>query len=332
MLRLPALAALCAFAATVTAQNFYLPDNVASAGNCNVIPLGGSSSGAFTNQKYQQLVLASDLGGVPNLITGLGFAPCRTGVNHFDTIKVVLDHTTATTLSTTFAANLTANAVTVLDAVDYDWNTPTAHTWQELGLQDFFVYNGTDNVVVEITTTGSSCATSHHVGNRQRVYSISWSGTPPATGSTDNAALKLEVGMLMARLSSHGRGCRGSNQQVPAHTVTGVPQLGQPLAFDVANALPTSVVFLGLGFGAHRAPFPIDLGVVGMPGCLTYFSPAGLVAFVTDNAGVASLPLAVPNNSGMLGMRMYSQWICLDPNANPGGAATSNYIRIQVGN
>lgn len=53
---------------------------------------------------------ATDLGATPNLMTGLGFAPCGTGIHHYDTLEIVVDHIQAATLSSTFAQNLTPNA------------------------------------------------------------------------------------------------------------------------------------------------------------------------------------------------------------------------------
>src|SRR5688572_6957244 len=100
----PVLATL-ALAGAAAAQAYYVPDNNAAAGGCNVIPYGSvAPSTTWSNQKYQALVLATDLGSVPGVITGIGFAPCGSGDRDFDSLTIVLDHVPAatTTLSTTF--------------------------------------------------------------------------------------------------------------------------------------------------------------------------------------------------------------------------------------
>ena len=137
-------------AAPSVAQNWYVPDNNAGLGTCNVIPFGSTPASTFANAKYQVKATNADLGGLPGLITGLGFAACNSGATHFDSIEVVLDHHPAgALLSTTFAANLTANAVVVLQATNFTWNN-ILNTWNEIGLQNYFPYNGTDDLVVQI--------------------------------------------------------------------------------------------------------------------------------------------------------------------------------------
>src|SRR5687768_17010216 len=94
--------------ALVPAQGtYFIPDNQAAAGTCNVIPFGDSSTSSptWSNQKYQTLIPAAALGNRPGLICELAFAPYGTGMREFATIKIQMDTTTATSLSTTFAAN-----------------------------------------------------------------------------------------------------------------------------------------------------------------------------------------------------------------------------------
>src|ERR1041384_6628584 len=116
-------AALC-FAVTVPAQAWYIPNSSPTGVACNVIPFGDVvPSTTWGNQKYQTIVMASDLGSLPGVITGLGFSRGGSGDRDFDAIQIVMDHIPAatTTLSTVFASNLTANAVTVLNATNFTW-------------------------------------------------------------------------------------------------------------------------------------------------------------------------------------------------------------------
>src|SRR5262249_29745462 len=141
------------FAASAAAQFWYVPNNAANVGTCNVIPFGSTTtSSTFATAKYQTIVGAADLGNLPGLITGLGFAVCApTGKAHYQSIEIVMDHIgPGSTLGTTFASNLTPNAVTVLQANDYTWHV-TADSWIEIGLQNYFVYDGVSDLVVQVT-------------------------------------------------------------------------------------------------------------------------------------------------------------------------------------
>jgi hypothetical protein len=299
-----------------------------------VIPFGSTTLATWGNQKYQSKVTIADLGGLPGLITGLGFAPCGSGSIHFDAIEIVLDHHPAgQPLSTTFASNLTPNAITVLSATDYTWNF-TASAWNEIGLQNFFVFTAIDDLVIQVTTT-NALTTSNSVGfhrdTRQRVYWFATTGPAPATGSTDSAAQKMELGMMMARISSYGRGCAGTNG-TPVHQTTGTPQIAQTLGLGLANGVPNGFAILVIGFYNGNPPFPLDLSVYGMPGCLQYTDVVSAQFAVLDAVGGGNVPFTIPNDPGLVTVKLYSQFACIDPSANAAGLTTSNYNRILIGN
>jgi len=244
---------------------------------------------------------------------------------------VVLDHHPAgALLSTTFAANLTANAVVVLQATNYTWNN-ILNTWNEIGLQNYFPYNGTDDLVVQITTVNGTAPGGFHRDVRQRVFWVAASGTPPTVGTSGLAAGKFEVGMLMARLSSYGTGCVGSSGLPPTLALTGSSQLGQTVSFDLSNGVPNGVAFLATGF-YNGAPFPLDLAGFGMPNCFQYFSLLTTQLVVVGAAGTASVALPVPSLASLVGLKFYAQYACVDLPANTTGITTSNYGRVLVGN
>lgn len=314
--------------AAATAQNWYVPDSLANAGSCNVIPFGQNLGGPFYNCRYQTRFTAADLGAAANLITGLGFASCSTGRSHFDQLEIVLDHIPAAqATSTTFANNLSVTATTVLAASNYTWNV-TQDAWNEIGLQLPFVFNGVDDVIMQITTVGGTAPGGFHRDARQRVYWISASGTPPAAGSTDNAAGKVEISMLMARTSSHGDGCPGSNG-VPAHSFTGTAQPSGTMTFDLANGVPSGIALLIAGT-TNSVVFPFDLAPLGAPGCFAYTDLGFAGALALDPAGATSVPVAIPQ--GLIGFRFFTQYAVLDLAANQFGFTTSNYLNVHVGN
>jgi hypothetical protein len=319
---------LCA--APALAQNWYIPDNSLSTGGCNVIPFGQSPGGPFYQAKYQARVTSADLGGAPVVITGLAFAPCNAGRAHYDSLQIVMDHIPASQpLVNTFASNLTPAAVTVLSGTNYTWNVP-ANMWYEVGLQTLFVYNGVDDLVIEITSVnGTAPVQGMRSGSRQRLYWIAASGTPPATGTLGtSAALKMEISMMMARASSHGDGCLGSNG-TPTLNFSGSPVVGNTLSFDLTNGVPSGVALFFAGF-SNAAPFPFELSIIGMPGCYAYTDLTVTAALFLDPLGAGSFALPIP--ASVVGLLFYGQFAVLDPPANTFGFTTSNYGRVFTGN
>lgn len=315
------------------AQNYYIPDNLAS-GSCNSIPFGSTSpSSSFRTCITQQIVTAADLGNLPNLITGLGFASCGTGKSRFSSLQVVLDHAPANTaLSSTFANNITANAVTVLDVTNYAWHV-SAGQWMEIGLQNYFVYDGVSDLVIQIIAD-QSVAPGGFVRStsRPRVYAYGWTGTPPATGTLSaTTAQKMEIGMLTARVSTYGDGCTGSSSVAPRLAVSGTPQPGQTVNLDLAGGPANSVGIFVMGF-YNGMPLPIDLGIYGAPGCMQHIAVDASSGAATDAAGAALRSFTVPNSTAYNGIRLYAQWACLDLPANALGLTTSDYARVLIGN
>lgn len=327
---LPTVALL---ASALSAQTYYVPDNLANAGTCNVIPFGSASpSGSFYTCLTQQIVTAADLGNLPGVITGLGFAACGSGKSRFTQLQVIMDVLPpSSTLSTTFANNLTPNAVTVLDASNYAWHT-TSNSWMDIGLQNYFVYDGVSDLVIQILANQStSPAGFHRSTTKPRLYAVGWTGSPPATGTySANTAQKMEFSLQMARSGTFGDGCVGSNALAPKMVLSGTPQLGQTQNLDLAQAPASSAAFLVTGFG-NGFPFPFELSSYGMPGCYQYFGPASTQLSITDPSGVALVPFAVPNSSGVIGILLYAQWACLDLPANALGITTSDYARMLIG-
>lgn len=323
---LPLLAAL-SLGLPALAQNYYVPDNDPAMGTSNIIPFGTGTLGSYSNCRMQVRATAAELGGIANLITGLGFSCSGSGPAHYDALEIVIDHIPATqALTTTFANNLTANAVNVLSATDYTWNV-VSNTWNEVGLQRAFVFNGVDDVVVDITTTGGTAPGGMRRGTRQRIFSRSSIAPAPPTGASTPTATKFEFSLLTERTSSYGIGCAGSNG-TPLHTITGMAQPGNTLGFDLSNGVPSglALVFAGINNGV---PYPFDLTFLNMPGCFAYTDLTFVATVPLDAGGAASFPFALP--AGSFGFLFYSQYACLDLAANAFGFTTSNYGRVHVG-
>lgn len=77
-------------------------------------------------------------------------------------------------------------------------------------------------------------------------------------------------------------------------------------------------------------PLPIDLGLIGMPGCNLYVSVD--TDFVLGNhVGFVDWTVFVPQNISLIGASFYAQGAVLDPPANPFGMTVSNAAEARVG-
>ncbi len=329
-----ALAACLAAVLPSQTRVVYVPDNQAGSGSCNVIPFGTTrSSNTWKNQKYQTILTTAQLGKTPGRICGLGFAPCGATLRSFDSIVIKMDHIKSSTLSTTFANNLTSKAVTVLSAKNYHWYQKPG-SWNRIGLQKDFLYiPALGNVVIDIEVRGAHQTGSglgFRRGSLQRIYAFGWSGNPPATGRSGLAALKMEVIFDMADAWLYGKGCAGSNNLVPALAYSAAPKIGTAFKVLLSNApTPVAPAILLLGF-SNASPLPVDLGSVGAAGCSLYVRPDfGLPAAATG--GSASVALAIPNDARLVCGRFYNQFFVVDRKANKLGLTASNYGRGLIG-
>jgi len=322
-MRTTMLACLAAIAASLPAQSFYIPTNTPSTGTNNVFPFGTST------MRYQALIRVTELNSTPALITGFGLAAGSTAVCSYGPVTMKMAHLASPTLSTTFDVNLAAGAVTTMDVPAFVWPV-TASVWNDIDLQTPFVYNGVDNLVVEFLVTQGTLGTAlKRDATNQRVYLGSYAGQLVGTNG-GNTAFKMRVITGDATLARFGRGCAGSNSLTPNLTLTGSSQIGQTFTSDLSNALPNALCFVALGFSS-ALPFPIDLSVYGMTGCWAYVSAVATLLTIADGAGAASTSTTLPNDPGLVGLVIYSQYAPLDAGA-PGGLTTSNYGRALVGN
>ncbi len=335
LFKLSLIATAVAIASPLQSQNivFSIPDSNAGAGVCNVIPLGSTSTtSSFANCRYQTMITAADMQNTPGLICGLRFAACSTGVRHYDQLIVRMGHTTATSLSSNFDANLAPTAgFTLLDVSDHTWPT-IADVWNDIGLRMPFPYDGQSNIVVDITSinglrvSGSGSA-GFHRDTRQRVYATNYAGQ--SSGSSGNAALKMQVHIGQNSNWVYGVGCAGSNG-TPDLSFSGSSALGQTLTTHLSAAAAGAPVFLNIGVYTS-IPFPLDLTPFGAPGCLIYSDVQGTGSTTADASGSASISLVVPSTSTTTCATLYFQWLVLDPPANQIGLSVSNYGRIVVG-
>ncbi len=121
---------------------------------------------------------------------------------------------------------------------------------------------------------------------------------------------------------TYGSGCQGSNG-IPKLAFTGESRIGKTLNVDLSSAPPATGAFLNAGF-TNTAPYPLDLSSLGALGCMLYNEPFDTGVAGTNATGDGQISIAIPATSGLVGVRAFFQWLCLDPSANSIGLTTTN--------
>jgi hypothetical protein len=139
-----------------------------------------------------------------------------------------------------------------------------------------------------------------------------------------------------ATMTPFGSGCPGSVATPTLGTFAGsLPWIGGNWIVQL-QSLPPLIFNAPFGiFGLSNTnwsslPLPLDLGIVGMPGCNAYVSVDDVAALV-NNFGTARWTIPVPNNAGLVGMHVYLQGMVVDPRVNSFGAVVSNAADCVIG-
>lgn len=123
-----------------------------------------------------------------------------------------------------------------------------------------------------------------------------------------------------------GSGCAGT-LGVPTNISTTQPVLGGQATIVVDN-LPFDIAVMALGT-VRNAP-PVDLAIIGMPGCSLHHNAVVLNTLI-GAANSATLNFPVPNNGVLIGMQIYTQAASLDLGVNALGFALSDAAVMLVG-
>lgn len=291
---------------------------------CNISIVYQRDDASWHNQIYQTVLRAQDLGGAGS-ITGLAFAPSQTGRHINRVLQIRMAHKPAGyALSTTFATNITGNTL-VLAETDHVWHN-VANTWNEIGLETAFAYNGTSDIVVQIFARGNHMSTGtaggFHRGTEQRLWAAGWPfASQPATGTLDNAATKMRAEFACANSGYFGTSCG------PARSDSvGLPRTGTTYRLDIHDAVPSSgaVVVIGLTRAAT------NLTSSGFTNCRAWNDNVASTFKVTDAGGFSFHNVAIPNTTAFNGLRLYSYWANLD-STQPGGLTFTNGVRGVIG-
>ncbi len=130
-----------------------------------------------------------------------------------------------------------------------------------------------------------------------------------------------------------GAGCAGSNG-TPSHSASGTAEVGQSVTYQVQNAPANTFALPMFGFQNQTwngSPLPVNLNIVGAPGCLVRIDPAVVFTTLTNGSGVGNFVVSFANDPSLIGAQLFSQFLVLDIAANPFGFTTSNAVRTTLG-
>lgn len=133
-----------------------------------------------------------------------------------------------------------------------------------------------------------------------------------------------------AAVLPYGEICAGSTQ--PSTRSSSVPRVGAlDYRIGIQSAPPNASASLFLALGRASVPLAADR-------CWFWLDPALVIdalATTTDASGRRLLGFAVPNDTGLVGARLFTQWGVLDAAAPPirglGGVAWSQGLLHQIG-
>jgi len=134
---------------------------------------------------------------------------------------------------------------------------------------------------------------------------------------------------VVASYSPFGSGCSGPSG-IPTLSATpgSTPRLGTTLHLQLTN-IPASVFTIPFGtFGFSNAAWasyslPLDLVVLGMPGCTAWMSP-DISETLVNAGGTVNWDIAIPNQLYLLNVHFYTQCVVTVPSVNPASLIVSN--------
>lgn len=324
LILLAAAAGLALLAVACPADEIYVPDNKPTTGGCNNYPFNPTIGGG--DWRYQIYMPASYFNGKVFLITHVAFSPCTASLLTATTFEMRMSHNTLSKPVNTYATNL-PNPVSVIPAGPITWNR-TANQWNPLQLTVPFLYNGKDNITLEVRYKGGSGTrgTDHQNANSsQGLFRIYRSGTGSYSGTTGGNP--DPVGVLKVRFTVMVTQIQGS----------GNPKIGGTVNLDLIapadGGLPYQVgTSLGTGpitFGTRMLNLSLDdLLVITVKNLVPaiFKNYSGFL----DAGGMARADIVIPNIAALVGVRLNSAFLTLKQGEPWGIKSISNTFTFSV--
>lgn len=153
----------------------------------------------------------------------------------------------------------------------------------------------------------------------------------PRTVPVSIGALEQDGGAA-ASYTVFGAGCAGTSG-VPSNTISAPPQIGTSPTITFGNLPPPNIAIAVLGLSntfAGAIPLPVDLAILGAPGCNARTS-LDVTIGLAGVGGTASTAFPIANNPILIGFTFYTQALVLDPPLNAFGLSTSDAAVVVVG-
>jgi hypothetical protein len=318
-------------------ENHVAPAAMATSyGAGNAIPFG------WTPVVYQELISGSELP-TAFVMKALSLRQPRSGplsqrfLLDFE-IRVGSTTKTPATLSNVFAQNFDLGAPVVvlprtqLAFPDFVPGGPTspADFFVTIPWVNTFAWNAApgQSFLMQVTVFGNSyggiaAGYAFDAAGGSSIARLYGSG-PAATSGTLERGLGLVLGL---RAETH--------TAVPRLFSTNTPQIGDSFRVRVEQARAAAPALMLLGFSDASwsgLPLPLDLSVLGAPGCALLVSPDLTLPFGTSAGGTGFLVYEVPNDLYLLGLAFYNQAWIAEPSTNALGYALSNGGAAVIGN
>jgi hypothetical protein len=285
---------------------------------------------------------------VPVLITDI-FSHAGTYIPNevvYGDIEIRMGVTTQPTPTTSWATNNPNPTTVYRGPLRIRWKTGQ---WTGIGLPNVYLWlplSTSDNLCIEVIVwqvldkgVYSQAQNFYYPvasATLARAYSVSWvqnGGHSNTIAPSVSASSGSKMGLLFndGNMVDLGTGCKSS-----AHPALAIgsdagkwPQSGVPFNVNLAGAAPTAPAFLMIGAGDQQwgaLKLPLDLGIIGAPGCKVWNDVLISLATVTNASGAATYSLPLPTSIPLL--RINATYGVLDAGANALGLATSSYLKI----
>ncbi|MEO0481055.1 MAG: endonuclease [Planctomycetota bacterium] len=134
------------------------------------------------------------------------------------------------------------------------------------------------------------------------------------------------VPMTPGQFTAYGAGCGVMGLPAPVYFPAGSPNIDTTISLLLTGGPANSPAALTFGL----APASIPLDAVGFPGCTSLVQSFGSADLLTNQFGLSTLSLPIPDDNSLVGTSLFTQWLVLDI-ANI-GLATSVGFEIEFGN
>ncbi|MBM4063586.1 MAG: hypothetical protein FJ265_21175 [Planctomycetes bacterium] len=309
---LPLLSLLAALpVATAQTYTAHPIDNLASSTSQN-IPIAGNSA-SWDEARSQFLWTAPFLPPAGGLLTAIELVPNVTGSTPYEQFEIWLDHTQNSTLSTTFANNLSGNQILVYSASlgSIQW---TGGTWNQFVLQTPFAYDGQSNLVMEVRkkinrpNNPPTSTVSHRVlvwPRRADLPVPIWAYGAYGSGAANAAMATTSYNtQMLFRLQWLGTPTLAINstRDITGNASRSYFHLGAVWTLTT-RGLPNEFYLAAADFGLS----PVGLPIPGLAGELWLLSPVIYGGAFLDPTGVGALTFTIPNDPTLVGVKVFLQ-------------------------